>query len=235
MDSNLENQVNQTNDQIVNAELVAEQDKAEQEKALNWLSESELYAYQYFQNKYKNDPKKASINQPLSPEIREQLFSLFLNGKTLAEIWRLNQKFSLGQIVDSAVTGDWNKLRQEYLVTIQERAQSRMRQVACESVDFIADHIAATHKFQGDKIRKYLQTGNKDDLDGINLGSLQQYKALIEMLVKITGNDQPKPQTIKETVVLTAKPIAPATENKELPPVSQSLAELAALKKTQGK
>jgi hypothetical protein len=222
MDQNQEN----VNPSVIEAEIV-------EDKTLAWLSESELYALQYFRKKYKKD----ALNTPIAPDVREQLFQLYLNGKSLSEIRNLNSGFSMGQVVDAAVTGDWNVLRQEYLVTVQERAQGRLRQIACESVDFIADHIAATHKFQGDKIRKYLQTGKVEDLDGINLGSLQQYKSLIDMLVKITGNDKPGDKGPNTINISLTKQVEAPLEHSSLPPVpvSKSLAELAAAKKTQGK
>lgn len=191
---------------VVNAEIVksgsVELAEREQDAELIWLSDSERYALDYFRSNYQ---KGGSKTYPLAPSLQEQLFQLYLNGKSLSEIRALNPHVMLGQVVDAAVTGKWHQLRQEYLGALQQRAAERLRQIACEAVDHLADEMAATHKLRGEAIKRYLQTGDESDLGGVSLCGIKQYKDVAELLLKLTGQDKNSTLTVKGEISHTTQ------------------------------
>jgi hypothetical protein len=168
----------------INVALVEKQDE---DPNLFWLSDSEKYALKYFRANFQ---KGEAHTFPLSVDSQIELFELYLNGRSLSEIRQANPKFSLGQIVDSAVVGDWQQKKQEYLETLLQNAKSRLQQISCESVRFLSDQMAVAHKIQGEKLQKYLQTGNEDDLGEFGIKNLRQYKEAAELLVRVTGQDK---------------------------------------------
>lgn len=126
----------------------------------------------------------------LAPSVQLQLYQLFLNGKSTDEIARLNPNFSLGMIVRARVEGFWDEKRDAHLAQLLEGVRERVQQAQLEAVNFACDMLSAVHKLQGDKIKKYLQTGNQEELEGLggNL-SLKTYKEVVELLLKLTGQD----------------------------------------------
>lgn len=151
------------------------------ERAVALLDDREISAFRRWQNS----------NQPaLAPDTQAKLFALYLNGKTTEDIRRLNPQFSLGQIVHARVNGNWDELRQRHVEELLLGVKSRVQQITLESVNFVADLLAAANKVHGDKISRYLQTGNEKELGDLQISSLQGYKQAVELLQKLTGQDK---------------------------------------------
>ena len=193
----------------------------EEDPSLVWLSEAEKFALKYFRANFK---KGDAHTFPLNTENHTSLFELFLNGRSLSEIRQANPKFSLGQIVDAAVTYDWYTKKQEYLEILLQNAKSRLQQISCESVRFLADQMAVAHKIQGEKLQKYLQSGNEDDLGDFGIKNLRQYKEAAELLVKVTGQDKISTVNVQGEVKHSPEAIGAVSGPK-------SIKELAAIKK----
>jgi hypothetical protein len=60
-----------------------------------------------------------------------------------------------------------------------------------EAIEFLTNQMAAIHKSSRDQTLKYLMSGNPDDMPK-ELGKLGGYKNLIEVLQKLTGEDNTK-------------------------------------------
>lgn len=133
---------------------------------------------------------KLSTHPALSPDLNAKLFRLFLNGKSTHEIHRINSQYSLGQIVDARIKGEWDRRSQEHLDELLTGVKLRVQQVTLETIDFFADLIAAANTMHGDAIKKYLQTRNPDDLGKLRIDSLDGYKKAIELFQKLTGQDK---------------------------------------------
>lgn len=145
------------------------------------LTPEERKAYKLYVQK--NDP-------PLAPSIQAQLFSLYLNGTTCEEIQKLNPNFSLGMIVRARVEGLWDDRRDAHLQTLFEGVRERVQQVQMESVVFTSDLLASANKMFGDKLKKYLQTGDERELGSLRIDSLKQYRDAVDLLMKLTGQDK---------------------------------------------
>ena len=151
----------------------------------------------------------------LSPTLASSFFSLFLQGKTLKEIHEMNRAIPFGAIVDARVRYGWDAARDQYVFELQSGIVRRMIQTQMESANFLADVMAATHKKHGTAIKKYLQTGNEDDLQGFNIESITSYGKLIESIMKITGKDKEKPAAKSDSLPpmgsASGQPVGPSS------------------------
>jgi len=165
------------------------------------LSPEERKAYKLYVQK--NDP-------PLAPGVQAQLYNLYLNGSTCEEINRLNPNFSLGMIVRAKVEGLWDDRRDKHINELFESVRERVQQVQMESVVFTTDLLAGANKMFGDKLKRYLQTGDERELGDLRIDSLKQYRDAVDLLLKLTGQDRKvevSGQT--KTVVEFKGPVAP--------------------------
>jgi hypothetical protein len=176
----------------INAEIVeSREEQVSLEESVSWLSDSERAALEVFKRNFK---KGGLDSWPLSPDAAIQFFSLYLQGRSLTEIVQLNPQYSLGTIVSSAVDGRWDLKYKEYLEDLYTKARNRVVQSAAEGVGFIADLLAVTHIKDGTKLKKFIQTEDPEHLKGGNfeIQSLRQYKEAVEVLMKLTGQDNIK-------------------------------------------
>lgn len=164
---------------------------------LAWLLPAERYAYDTF---LQNRKLPGSRYAPISTGTAMALFQLFLNGRSLREIYDLNQHFSFGQVVHAAVDGRWADHRKVYLDTLFANQTLRAQQVAAEGAEFTGDIMAAAHKLHGAAVRKFLQSGDVADLGAMGIGSLAQYQKVAELHQKLTGQDKVQTQKVSGTV-----------------------------------
>lgn len=147
------------------------------------LAPRELAAYKFWSQ---------SGQARLSPTLAAQLYALFLQGKTSDEILRLNKGISLAQLTWARVEGEWDLQREEYQLDLFKNTRAMLQQSSLEAVRFLTDVLAVTHKKYGDAAKKYLQTGDEGELKGFEVNSLGQYKQLVEILQKLTGQENPR-------------------------------------------
>ena len=156
---------------------------------------------------------------PLAPSAQAALFEGFLNGQSCEEMALLNRGWQLGAIVRACVEGDWHARKSQHLDSILHQVKSRVEQVQVESVLFTANLLAAANKKHGIALRKYLISGDEKDLDGLAINSLKAYKEAVELLMKLTGQDTPKPiKTIDQPLhdpAAVAKPVVTGPPTKE--------------------
>lgn len=154
------------------------------------LTPRELAAYRFW----------AKSGQPrLAPTLQAQLFDLFLQGKTVEEILKVNKGLTLAQVTTARVEGEWDLRRDEYLHDLMVNTRSVLQQSTLEAVNFMTDILAVVHKKYGQAARLYLQTGDEKHLKGFDIGSIGQYKAVVEVLQKLSGVDQ-QPKRTEEKV-----------------------------------
>ena len=163
-----------------------------------WLSEAELYALELFK---KNQAAGKLEGKPIALDIQEKMFEVYLQGKTLGDIRKINAaKFSMGQIVAAAVEGRWDLQRKAYLEDLLTRVRTRALQAAAEGAEFVADAMAVAHKKHGDSLRRFLQSGDPKDLGDFDLGGIGNYRTLVELMLKLTGQDQVRKVSVSGSV-----------------------------------
>lgn len=124
----------------------------------------------------------------LSSSIAGQMFEQFLNGSSCTQIAREWRGFQLGAIVSAAINNSWFDKRQEYLDHLHGTTVERAKQIAAESVEFTGTLLAVAHKQWGEKLRRYLATGNESELDGFQIRSIDQYRKVIQTFLELTGH-----------------------------------------------
>lgn len=151
--------------------------------ALDDLSPAEKKIYQDWQEN-KNKPS-------ISPTTAVKLFGLFIHGIGCQEIVNLNAPaFCIEQILEARVRDQWDEKRKTYTDEIYAGIVSNARQTQVESVQFVSTLLAAAHKFHGQKLQRYLQTGDEKELTGMSVDSFRTYKSVAETLLKLTGQDR---------------------------------------------
>lgn len=151
----------------------------------DWMSAREADEYR----RYK-EGRTRMARHPIAPVTSAKFFELYLTGKSCEDIHRLNPGFDLGQVVDAAVEGRWEDRRREHLDRLMDKARERVLQVQCESVEFVSDLLSAAHRLHGDKLKRFLQTGDPKELGDLQVGSLEQYRKAADVLLKLTGQDK---------------------------------------------
>lgn len=142
----------------------------------------------------------AAGGHPLSPDASARMFELFLNGSDAREIHRLNKAFPLGGVLDAQVRYKWTKMRDDYVIELQGRVREKVMKAQMETTELMTDILAAARKKHSDKLKKFLQSGDEKDLDGvINIDTIQGLMKVTEGLLKITGQDRVTKTETKNT------------------------------------
>ena len=128
--------------------------------------------------------------KPISATLSSQMFSLFLEGYSCAEIVKQNKFFTEGDILYCRKKYKWDEERDRYAADLNDQIKQKLTKQKLESVEYLTNLLAIIHKESKSAVLKYLQTGNTDDLPAI--GSLKTYKDIVETLSKITGEDSVK-------------------------------------------
>lgn len=136
--------------------------------------------------------RKSKDTSPLALSTALKMYEMFLLGHSCEEIFRANdQKFPLGMILDARLRYEWDKRRSAYLDQLFGEVGVAVKQRQVEGAMFLGDVLAAAHQQFGDKVKKFLQTKDPNDLPAeLRVTSITTYKMVIDALMKITGQDQ---------------------------------------------
>jgi hypothetical protein len=170
----------------------------------------------------------------LSPSLQDELYSLYQDGKTCEEIQALNKNLSLGMIVRARVDHEWDEKRAAYLKSMFDRAKGQAVQLSLESMGFLGDLLTAFHKHDRQKLQKFIQTGNPDELEGAMMTSasnLKLYRDVLELLLRLTGQGETKTQRVSGVVehLHTTVPVVEAPLPKLPPAEPQTAAQILEL------
>lgn len=164
---------------------------------LSLLGERELQAYKYsIKNK-----------QPeLSPALSDELYELFLQGRTCEEIRKTKPALAFGAIVRARIDQLWDKRAADHQRELLQRVPVVVQQTQLESAEFISKLLMASHKMLEGQINDFLATGDKKHLSGTFLENItvKQYRDLLSTLVEATGQNQKK--TVVHTGGITVTP-----------------------------
>lgn len=152
--------------------------------AVDKLPENEQAALRYW---------KQARQAEVSRETSDEMYELYINGKNVDEIRRLNKGFSLGQIVHCKVRDSWDLRKEEHRQALQTEVAPRVMDAQLEAADFLGDMLAASVRLYSEPIKRFLQDGNKAHLKGTPLEnglSLKQLRDTIDTLRTVTGQDK---------------------------------------------
>lgn len=133
----------------------------------------------------------AAGGHPLSPDAAARFFELFLNGSDAHEIHRLNKAFPIGSILDAQVRQKWTEKREAFYGELQDKVKNKVMKAQMETTELMTDILSAARRKYSDKLKKFIQSGDERDLDGVlGVDTIQGLLKVTEGLLKITGQDR---------------------------------------------
>lgn len=125
--------------------------------------------------------------RPVAPSLAESMFNLFLEGYTCEAISKQGKGLTEGDILYCRKKYKWDEKRDRYMQDLYEATSRKIMKQKSESVDFLTGMLSVVHKKNRDQIMKYLQSGSEEDFPEFAVGNLKNYKEVVEILAKITG------------------------------------------------
>lgn len=143
--------------------------------------------------------------RPISPTLAAQMFSLFLEGYSCSEISKQNKPFKEGEILFLRKKFNWDAEKDKYAQELNGQIRSKLMKQKLESLEFLTNMLAVTHKAQRAKMLKYIQTGDEKDMPETWASSPNGYKNVLEAIQKLTGEDKVSRHEIKNETNVTVK------------------------------
>lgn len=156
------------------------QEDSEAVVVTNHLNAREQIAY---------DMHMKKLEPPLAPALCAELFELYLNGLSLADIVKANKGLKMGAVVRASLEGDWYDKRLAYQENLLQSVVPRVQQVQAEAILFTSSLMAVAHKLHGAKINRFLQTGDETELGDFAPRTFEAYRKAAELALKLTGQD----------------------------------------------
>ena len=136
----------------------------------------------------------------LAPATAASFFELFLNGNEVDEIHRLNKAFPLESILDARIRYKWDEHKEYCAQALHSKIKDKLIRAQLETASLLADMLTAANKKHGDRLKKYLQTGDEKDLgDALTINSIPAMLKVVDRIQKITGQDRQHKVTKEET------------------------------------
>lgn len=168
--------------------------------AISRLDARELSAYKYFINAHYPE---------LGQELSQKFYVLFESGASCEEIRKANPGISLGAIVQTRVRDGWDVMRANHLEDLKRDIPDRVTKTQLDSADFLQKLLTATHLVHSEALDKFLATGDKAHLRGTPFENmkLKEYQQILELLLKVTGQDNKKVVEVKGGITVQNKGI----------------------------
>jgi len=132
-----------------------------------------------------------SGNHEIALSTANKFFELYINGNEVAEIHKLNPAFPVSAIHWCRVKYDWDNMRRQYILTLQRNIVDKVVKAQLEATSLYADIISAASKKHGEKLKKYIQTGDEKYLDkALDIHNVAQLQKAVDGLQKITNQDK---------------------------------------------
>lgn len=125
----------------------------------------------------------------IAPSTAANFFQLYLTGQSCEEIARAYPAFSLGLIARAKVDHDWDKQREDYIVSVLTGIRQVVQKTQLDAIRFVAEGMAVFQKMAGEKFRAYLRTGDIKELGDFKDMNFKSYKELLELMLKLTGQN----------------------------------------------
>ena len=115
-----------------------------------------------------------------------QLFDLYMSGKTYKEIAKLSS-ITLCIVLYLSEQFDWHGKKMTHFNDLIAGMTDKLTQIKLETTNTLNTTISAMNKYFGDSFNKYLQTGNKEVMEGVDTKLLVQYYKAVDTLSKLTA------------------------------------------------
>ena len=168
----------------------------------------------FFSEKEKELLSKVLVDgvRPISPVLAAQFFELFLEGYSCAAIAKNNGTFREADILYLRNKYNWDEQRDRYAQDLQNQIHGKLIKQKLESIEFLTNMLAVTHKEHKEKMLKYLQTGKEDDKPDNWITGPSSYKGILEAIQKLTGEDRITTQKVKSESKVTVESNQPVQQ-----------------------
>lgn len=174
------------------------------------LSKEEAVAYRYFCQT--NAP-------PLSPDLQEKLFRVYLNGSSCEQIFRLNgKKYSLGAIVSARIEGNWDELIKKNASELISNTMEKVTSARIESVNLLSTLITASIQAESEKVLRYMQSQDPDDLGVFRIEGVKGLKDALDTLDRLLSNGSKGGGSAATNVLVQGVERISIEESKPAPP-----------------
>jgi len=145
--------------------------------------------------------------------LANEMFNLFLEGYTCSDIAKLNAQLKLreGDVLYLRKRYRWDHYRDEYIYNLQTQMGPRLAKTKLEALETLMLHLAVAGKDFNPKAKRFLQTGKEEDKPDYWAGSPTAFKAIIETIAKITGEDRVQNHNIKSESRVVVESTQPVT------------------------
>jgi hypothetical protein len=127
---------------------------------------------------------------PLAPSLSGQFFNLFMEGYSCADIAKRNHPFKESDVLNVRVKYNWDQEREDYAFQLQSAIKEKLIKTKLEGVQHLTNMLSAYHAEASEEIVRYLQTRKEEDKPDHWIRGPGNYKAVIELIEKLTGQDQ---------------------------------------------
>ena len=101
--------------------------------------------------------------RPISPTLAAQMFELYLEGYSCEQIAKVNAPIREGEILFLRKKYQWDENKDNYCFNLQSQMRDKLMKQKLESLEFLTNMLAVTHKEHKEKSLRYLQTGKEED------------------------------------------------------------------------
>jgi len=150
---------------------------------------------------------------PLSPSVAAQMYQLFLEGYSCEHIAKVNSHLKVreGDVLYLRKKYKWDQARDEYVYNLQVQMGARLAKMKLEMLEFTMNQMSVAHKDFNEKAKRYIQTGKEEDKPDHWLNTPTAYKAMVETIQKITGEDRVSNHNIRSESKVVVESNQPVT------------------------
>lgn len=130
---------------------------------------------------------------PFSVSEAMDLYDLYLNGMTCEQIYKANSGvIPYGKILDARERYGWDKKKRDQIALAFKTVEERIVKTRIDAIHHLTMLLAAAHKSVGDRVQKYLATGDESYLGTLDPSNLKNYTTILQTLNTLTDAQKSK-------------------------------------------
>jgi hypothetical protein len=130
---------------------------------------------------------------PLELQRAMELYELFLNGMNCEQIYKAySGVIPYGQILDARDRYNWDKKRRDQIAEAFKSVEERVVKSKMDAIQHLTLLLASAHKMLGDRVQKYLATGDESYLGTLDPSNLKNYTTILQTLNALTDSQKSK-------------------------------------------
>lgn len=123
--------------------------------------------------------------------LNQSLFELFFNGCSPEDIHELNPSFPIAAIQWMRVTYKWDDTVMTNVIRNNSLLVGKINKAQVDAAMLMSDMIAVATKKHQNKLRKYLQTSDEKNLEGVmTLDNPERFSKMVESLIKLVYREE---------------------------------------------